>query len=153
MTDKKTIVVTVPASHERKLWKGNDFIEFGQHKERRPMIRATTIQEGRVLVEIDVARIVSDIAVTAMENRTKKASALSGRIRAKVLEHETTETSEPSPWAGPIEVWTRISDSRWNEGEELVRFEPVNDPHGRPRSELEDEGWTYETTIQEGGRK
>lgn len=151
MTSKKTITVTVPTSYTRKLWTGNDFIEFGQHKERRPMTQTTTTEAGHVLVEVDIDQIIRDVAVTAMENRTKKATALAGRIRAKVLDVDTTETVEPSHWAGPIEVWTKESVSRWNQGEELVKFEPVDYAGGPSRSDLEEEGWTYEETIQEGG--
>ena len=85
---------------------------------------------------------------------TKKATALSGRIRAKVLEHDTTQTSEASPWAGPIEVWTKEVVSRWNQGEERVKFVPLEDPYSRSRSELEEDGWTYQETInEEGGRQ
>ena len=150
---KKTITVTVRSSHERKLWTDNGFIEFGQYKERRPMTQTTTIEVGPVLVEIDVATIVREIASTAMMNSTKKASALRGNIRAKVLEVDTTKNVEPSHWAGPIEVWTKEIASRWNQGEEITRFEPVGYEYGPSRSDLEEEGWTYQETINdtEGG--
>ena len=148
---KKTITVTVPARHERARWTDNKFIEFGQYKERRPMTRTTTIEAGPVLVEIDIAEIVANIAATAMYNRGKNATALNGKIRAKVLEVETTETIEPSIWTGPIEVWTRENASRWNEGETVTRFEAVGDEYSPSRSDLEEEGWTYEETINEEG--
>jgi len=151
MTAKKLITVTVPASYERKLWTGNEFIEFGQHRERVPMTRTTTVQAGRVLVEVDIAQIVADVAVTAMENKTKRATALAGRIRATVLEHDTTETVEPSHWAGPVEVWTKEISNRWNQGEERVKFEPVNYRHGPSRSDLEEDGWEYQETINDEG--
>ena len=106
---------------------------------------------GPVLVEIDVAAIVAEIASTAMQNSTKKASALRGHVRAKVLEVDTTKNVEPSHWAGPVEVWTKPNASRWNQGEEITRFEPVGYEYGPSRSDLEEEGWTYEETINEEG--
>lgn len=151
---KRTITVTVQASVEKPRWTDNDFIEYGQHKERRPMTQTKTAESGSVLVEIDVAQIVADVAHTAMYNSTKKATALSGRIRARVLEHETTTTVEPSAWAGPIEVWTKEVDSRWNQGEERVKFVALGDKYSPSRSDLEEDGWTYQETLnEEGGRQ
>ncbi len=150
---KRTITVTVPARHETTRWTDETFIEFGQYEERRPMTRTTTVETGPVLVEIDVAQIAAEIAASAMYNAGKKAGWLRGSIRAKVLEVEKTETTEPSIWTGPIEVWTKPNASRWNLGETITKFVALGDDYSLSRSEMEEAGWTYEETINdtEGG--
>jgi hypothetical protein len=147
----KKITVTVPAVvHDTKL-EDEIFHEFGAAKERHWTTKVTTTQTGSVLVEVDLAEIVATIAQTALYNSGKRASLLNGSIRAKVLEVESQEEREPSAWAGPIQVWTKeLDDPFYPPGRKTrTKFVAELDEYRQAPDELEADGWTYQTTLNE----
>ena len=99
---KKTISVTVEAAIQRVSWtdhkRVDDDFHIGQ-KTRRPMTKVTEVIRGRVEVEFDFADIVGELARQALHNKGPKASALSGKIRARQLTADVSEKREPSQWA------------------------------------------------------
>lgn len=95
---KKTITVTVQASIEGRSWADNELIDEGGREHSVPMTKITTTTSGDVLVEVDLAEIVLEVARTALSNIGKRATKFDGKIRAKVLTSKTEEERSPSRW-------------------------------------------------------
>ncbi len=96
---KKTITVKIDSSIERVRWTDHKATDEDEFRSRRPMTKVTETIRGEVEVELDLAEIVLDLAAQALHNKGPKASALSGKIRARVLTSHVDEKREPTQWA------------------------------------------------------